>query len=107
MSLDTIEQAEFRALLADLASELADVKLQGAELKERLLRLQEENRLLKQTKPPVDEKPSGTKWGCYQFGGDEGLYCTACWDSKRRKSLTTRTNSRFRACPVCQATLGT
>jgi hypothetical protein len=101
-----IEDAEFKNLLADLSSELADLKLEAASLKERLAALQEENALLRQTAQPVDEKPTGRKWGCYQFAGDDGLYCPACWDSKRKKSSTTRVNSNFRLCSVCQAPLG-
>jgi hypothetical protein len=101
-----IADAEFKNLLADLSSELADVKLEAAALKEKMASLQEENRLLKQTSSPTDEKPIGVKWGCYQFQGDEKLYCTACWDTKRQKSLTTRANSNFRLCPVCNAVLG-
>ncbi len=101
-----IEDAEFKNLLADLSSELADLKLEAASLKERIAELQEENALLKQTAGPADEKPSGRKWGCYQFQSDNGLYCPACWDSKRKKSSTTRVNANFRLCSVCQAPLG-
>ena len=100
-----IEDAEFRNVLADLSSELADLKLEAASMKERLASLQEENALLKQVSSPTDEKPSGTKWGCYQFESEEGLFCTACWDSKRVKSRTTKFNAKFRVCPVCKATL--
>ena len=101
-----IEDAEFKNLLADLSSELADLKLEAASLKERIAALQEENALLKQTTQPTAEKPIGRKWGCYQFQGDDGLYCPACWDSKRKKSSTTRVNAKFRLCSVCQAPLG-
>ncbi|ODV40607.1 hypothetical protein AWV79_05970 [Cupriavidus sp. UYMMa02A] len=101
-----IEDAEFKNLLADLSSELADIKLEAASLKEQIAALQEENALLKQTTPPVGETPIGRKWGCYQFRGDDGLYCPACWDSKRKKSSTTRVNTKFRLCSVCQAPLG-
>jgi hypothetical protein len=101
-----IEDAEFKNLLADLSSELADLKLEAAALKEHIARLQEENTLLKKTAQPSDEKPSGRKWGCYQFKGDSGLYCPACWDSKRKKSSTTRVNANLRHCPVCNAHIG-
>lgn len=101
-----IEDAEFKNLLADLSSELADLKLEAASLKERIAALQEENAILKQTSSPAGESPIGRKWGCYQFLGDGGLYCQACWDSKRKKSSTTRVNSKFRLCSVCQAPLG-
>ena len=101
-----IEEAEFKNLLADLSSELADVKLEAAALKEKLAAIQEENRILKQTTPPDDEKPIGVKWGCYQFKDDDGLYCTGCWDSKRKKIRTNRATSTHRLCPVCRAPIG-
>lgn len=102
-----IEEAEFKSLLADLASELADVKLEAANLKEQLASLQDEVRVLKATSPDKDEMPIGTKWGCYQFKDDDGLYCTGCWDSQRKKIRTNRATSRFRSCPVCKAAIGT
>ena len=101
-----ISEAEFKNLLADLSSELADVKLEAATLKERIAVLQEENRLLKAITPDKEDKPIGTKWGCYQFKNDDGLYCTGCWDSQRKKIRTNRVNSRFKVCPVCKATIG-
>ena len=101
-----ITEAEFKNLLADLSSELADVKLEAAALKEQLATLQEENRVLKETAAPVDEKHVGTKWGCYQFEDDDGLYCTGCWDSQRNKIRTNRETSTHRSCPVCRALMG-
>jgi hypothetical protein len=71
--------------LADLSCELADIKLEVAGLKEKIVTLQEENRILKLTTPDKEEKPIGTKLGCYIFENDDGLYCTGCWDSQRRK----------------------
>ncbi|WP_432721844.1 hypothetical protein R0381_002060 [Jeongeupia wiesaeckerbachi] len=101
-----IEDAEFRNLLADLSNELADLKLEAASLKERIAELQEENGLLKKTSQPSDEKTTRRQWGCYLFEGDSTLYCPACWDSKRQKSSTTRVNTRFRHCPVCNTPIG-
>ena len=101
-----IGDAEFKNLLADLSNELADVKLEVAGLKEKIADYQEEIRLLKATAPEKDEKPIGTKWGCYQFENDDGLYCPGCWDSKRKKIRTSRVNSKFRLCPVCNAPIG-
>ncbi|MHC4136111.1 MAG: hypothetical protein ACYS0K_14115 [Planctomycetota bacterium] len=102
-----IAEAEFKSLLADLANKLADAKLEAASLKECLAELQEENRVLREVSPDPSEKPTGTKWGCYVFEGDDGLYCPACWDSKRQKSRTTRVTREFRHCPVCNAPIGT
>ncbi|MEA3331291.1 MAG: hypothetical protein U9Q29_06310 [Campylobacterota bacterium] len=101
-----INEAEFKNLLADLSCELADVKLEAAGLKEKLASLQEENRVLKLTTPDKEEKPIGTKWGCYQFKDDDGLYCTGCWDSQHKKIRTNRATSKYRMCPVCKATIG-
>lgn len=101
-----IADAEFKKVLADLSNELADAKLEAASLKENLAALQEENALMKQTMPSPNEKPSGRKWGCYQFEGESGLFCPGCWDSNRKKSSTTRVDTRFRKCSVCQAMLG-
>jgi hypothetical protein len=101
-----VEDAEFKNLLADLSNELADMKLGAAALKEQLAILQEENTLLRKNAPKLDETPTGRKWGCYQFAGEDGLFCPACWDSKRQKSSTTRVSSHFRLCPVCRAPIG-
>jgi hypothetical protein len=100
-----IAEAEFKNLLADLSNELADVKLEAAALKEAVAKLQEENRVLKTTAPDKADKPIGTKWGCYQFKNDDGLYCTGCWDSQRKKIRTNRAIAGFRICPVCKATI--
>jgi len=99
-----VSEAKFRNLLADLSNELADAKLKIAALKEELAAQAEEIRELKRT-PDAKSKPS-MKWGCNRFEGDDYLYCTACYDTKGLKSVTTRMNSKFRQCPVCKAQLG-
>ena len=101
-----LSEAEFKNLLADLSNELADAKIQIADLKYQLAAQADEMRTLKMAQPAAKEKPT-IKWGCYQFEGQEGLFCTACYDSKGQKSLTNRVNSRFRMCPVCRAPIGT
>jgi hypothetical protein len=72
--------------------------------------LEEISRLAEQAaKAAPAAEPCGKpriKWGCYEFAGEEGLFCTACYDTKRQKVLTTRANSRFRMCPVCKAVFG-
>ena len=100
-----ISEAEFKNLLADLSNELADAKMQLASLKEQIATLTEENLALKAARPEKREKPS-MKWGCYQFLGDDNLYCTACYDTKGQKNVTTRATSQHRQCPVCKAVLG-
>jgi hypothetical protein len=101
-----IAEIQFKNLLADLSGELADAKLQIADLKERLAIQAQEIQALKRADPNARQKPSGTKWGCYRFDGDDGLYCTGCYDSKGLKSRTNRVDSRSRSCPVCRAVIG-
>lgn len=101
-----IAEVEFKNLLADLANELADAKLHVADLKQQLAAQAGEIAALKAADPAMKQKPSGTQWGCYKFEGEEGLFCTACYDSKGRKSLTNRQSSTRRACPVCKAVIG-
>jgi hypothetical protein len=101
-----IDEAEFKELLAGLAGELADARIEAAALEEMVATLKEENRVLKATAVDGEEKPVGTIWGCYQFRGDKGLYCTGCWDSHRRKIRTNRLSTLFRECPSCKTKIG-
>lgn len=107
-----IEEAEFKNVLADLMSELADAKLDAATVKEQLAALMEENQALKKqvsnSALSASNPPSGMKWGLYQWGGEDGLFCTACWDSKSAKSRVTRINKAgiMWQCPVCKANFG-
>jgi FtsZ-binding cell division protein ZapB len=100
----TMQNVELKSSIADLANELADVNLQMADLKNEIAALQEENRTLKKNKE--GPKPA-VRWGCYQFVGDNNLYCPACYDTKGKKHLTTRATSKKRICSVCQTPLGT
>jgi hypothetical protein len=45
------------------------------------------------------DKPR-TKWGCYQFDGVEGLFCTDCYDRLGRRIRTSPTQGGF-TCPNC------
>lgn len=54
---------------------------------------------------PSREKPS-VEWGCYQFDGEDGLFCTACYDTKGNRIRTTRLDIKFRQCPFCKARFG-
>ena len=81
----TVEDAEFKMMLADLSNELADAKLEAANLKMEIARLSTENQSLtdrlntKETVRPVFAD------GGYRFPGDDGLYCTGCFDSRGEK----------------------
>ena len=105
----TIKNTEIRQELnsniAELQQTLIAAQQQTLELQQKYERLLREHEQLKEAKAPKP-KPKGVKWGCYEFEGDNQLYCTACYDTKGQKSVTTRVNSRFRMCPVCQAVIG-
>ncbi|MEX2119724.1 MAG: hypothetical protein WD847_09025 [Pirellulales bacterium] len=100
-----LSNAEMKQMIADLAMQMAEVSLEMATLKHEIVRLQVENAALKDK--ATNEKPK-LKWGCYQFEGDETLYCPKCWETQHRKHPTTRVMSgRFRKCSICDAMMGT
>lgn len=95
-----IKDAEFKQVLADLYNELGDVKIQMASLKEQIAELKEENHALKIAKPENKEKPTLVdQW--YEFEGDDGRFCTGCYDSQGKKIRVTEFIANVYACPVC------
>jgi hypothetical protein len=106
-----IEDAEFKMLLADLSSDLADTKIEIAELKTQLAKQLEENiQLRKLLEQRVAAKPTISD-GAYRFEDEEGLFCTACYDTKGLKVRVAPLSPSFRAfgkwkCPACGAKLG-
>lgn len=96
----SMKHVELKSTIAQLANDLVDTQMQLANLKQEMLSLEEENQRLKGKE--AKERPM-IKWGCYEFYGDDNLYCTACWDRDGRKSVVSRKDSKRRYCPVCQA----
>lgn len=105
----TVKNAEVRQELntkiADLQGTLIAARQEMLELQDKYEQVLRENKQLKQAVAPK-QKPSGMKWGCYQFEGEEGLFCTACYDLNGRKCQTTRINPNYRQCPVCKSMVG-
>ena len=106
-----IEDAEFKMLLADLSNELADAKLEVANLKSALAEVKEENRKLTESAAIKANETPTLKEGAYAFENQEGLFCTACYDTKQQKVRVTPLTSAFRTfgkwrCPSCKASLG-
>lgn len=106
-----IEDAEFKMLIADLSSELADAKLEAANLKIELAQLKEQHQeqALLLARRAI-EKPIVCE-GAYQFEGDTGFFCTACYDVHQRKVRVSLLSSPFSEmakweCPSCHALLG-
>ena len=96
-----IKDAEFNQVLADLYNQLADVKIQMANLKEQVADLKEENHALKTAQPENKQKPKLVR-SCYVFDGEEGEYCTGCFDSQGKKIQVVRVLNRVFKCPVCE-----
>jgi hypothetical protein len=109
--VSTLSNAELKMALfdriADLQSQIINARTEMLEMQDRYEQLLKEHQNLKETTERKNaEKPTGRKWGCYTFAGDDGLYCTACWETKAQKSSTNRVDTHFRSCPVCRATIG-
>lgn len=106
-----VEDADFKMLLADLSSELADAKLEVANLKVSLAEATESNqKLTEQLTRKTNEAPVFND-GAYSFAGQDGLFCTACFDTKQQKVRVTPLTGPFRTfgkwkCPSCGASLG-
>lgn len=105
-----VEDADFKMLLADLSGDLADAKLEVAQLKIEISRLTSENAELKEKlNARVTSKPDVSE-GAYVFSGEEGHFCTACFDVHGRKVRLASLPDAFRdlarwQCPSCQATI--
>jgi len=95
-------------LLADLTMQLADTKLEVANLKTELAKeIDEKQALSKRLSNKEDSKPVLHDGG-YQFEGDDALYCTGCFDSGEKKIRLGSSPSAFSStfgkwrCPVCK-----
>ncbi|RON42288.1 hypothetical protein [Pseudomonas brassicacearum] len=104
-----IEDADFRMLLADLHSALADAKLESGDLKMKLAAAQE--RVLDLEQQLADRQagePSYTEEGVYSFAGESGRFCTSCWDDGKKRVRLSSMPADFDfagkwTCPKCKA----
>ena len=68
-----IEEAEFKNVLADLMIQLANVKIESADAKERIADLMAKNgepeEDLERVATAETDPPTGIKWGCYVWDG--------------------------------------
>lgn len=106
-----LEDADFKIFLADLSSELGDAKLDVANLKSELALLQQENAALRERIKRRDVEKPIFEDSVYRFDGDEGHYCTSCFDVKQSKVRVRLLTGAFKAfgkweCPACKATFG-
>lgn len=93
---------ELKAKMADLMDTVLSVRQQMLDLQQKYIEALDENRRLKEAVAPR-EKPKFVH-GCYQFEGDDGLYCTACYDSKGKKIRASNVLNHM-ICNVCKAHL--
>lgn len=106
-----VSDTDFKMLLADLSSELGDAKLEAANLKSELAFLRQENRDLKQRLEQRDNGKPIYADGVYRFEGEDGHFCTSCFDTEQRKIRLRELTGAFKAfgkweCPSCKATFG-
>lgn len=105
-----IEDAEFKMLLADLSSDLADAKLEAANLKFEIAKLKEDLHTAQAVAEAITDGKPVLKEGAYSFSGEEGAFCTACFDVRRQRVRLTRLAPPFDSfgkweCPSCKAIL--
>ena len=106
-----VENAEFKMLLAELSGDLGNAKLEVANLKVELASLREENERLKEAAVIRSAGQPAVVDDVYSFPGQEGLFCTACYDVNRRQVRVKALAGAFTAfgkweCPSCKATYG-
>jgi hypothetical protein len=102
---NTEVRQELNSKIADLQGMLISARQAMLDLQDKYELVLRENKQLKEATAPK-QKPSGRKWGCYEFEGEDGLFCTACYDLNGRKCQTSRIDSSFRMCPVCKSVVG-
>jgi hypothetical protein len=105
-----IEDSEFKMLLAELLGELADAKVQVAQLQGDLAKLIEENQSLTARLTAKSSLKPIFKDGAYTFEGDEGAFCTACFDTKQQRVRLSKLAPPFDdigkwQCPSCECIL--
>ena len=106
-----VVDADFKILLADLSSELGDAKLEAANLKNELASLRQENADLKQRLEQRENSKPIYADGVYSFEGEDGQFCTSCFDTGQRKIRVRQLSNGFEVfgkweCPSCNATFG-
>lgn len=103
-----VEEADFKMLVADLSCDLANAKLEAAHLKIELSNLTDENAELRNRLNTRETKMPSVSEGVYIFEGEDGHYCTACFDVHGRMVRLASTPSQFQhlvrwQCPACKA----
>lgn len=93
---------EMKGKMADLMDTVLNVRQQMLDLQQKYMEVLDENRRLKEAVAPREK--TTLKFGCYQFEGDDGLYCTVCYDTKNKKVRASRILGHY-ICGACKAAL--
>jgi|ERR1700722_2175826 len=100
---EAIKNSDLKLQMADLMSQLAEVKVKCSELVSENDDLKKK---IKQLESAETAKPQ--RKGETYFFGEHGPWCTACWDGKGKQVLLKEGNPDFKKmfgttleCPVC------
>ncbi len=107
-----VGEADFRLLLADLADQLGEAKLQAANLKIELAQAKETISELNQQAARIAGSGPELHDGAYIFGDATRHYCTGCFDARGQKITLSELAPPWNEfgkweCPVCEKTFGT
>lgn len=94
---------ELNSKILDLQTAMLAARQQMLEMQEQYERVLKENQELKQISAPR-QKPI-RKWGCYEFPGEDGLFCTVCYDTRGQKISASRLRGGHYICNYCKAEL--
>lgn len=104
--------AVLKERLALAEQKFKDLESENKTLKEQVAQLQQANKSLQDkidahaaNEQAAEKKPNLVR-DLYQFDGDEGLFCTFCYDSQGKKVRTTALLGKVRKCPNCKAMYG-
>ena len=98
-------------LLADLSNDLADAKLEAANLKTQLADLKAQLLAQREAQSLQTAAKPTFAGGGYHFEGEDGIYCTGCFDSGGRKIRLNKASAPFTTfgawdCPICKQYFG-
>jgi hypothetical protein len=105
---DQLKNLDLKAIIVDLKGKLIDLKEEIIQLREENVRLTERVKQAPMALAAPKEKPM-LKDGLY-YNGDDGPFCTACYDTSEKLVRVTNATHDERVvmgirckCPVCKA----
>ena len=101
-----VSEADSKMLLADLTTELSEVKLAAADLRDQIVTLRQENAALKEAAERREAAEPEVVEGCYVFPGSDRKSCIACYEDKGKRIPVVKVSGPFVTfgnwkCPSC------